>query len=213
MRTLLEFSGTVRDRLPVILKYAAGGSVLDLGCVDARPCREPSQQRVGRKSGGLFRRLCQAHPDTVGIDIDPDGIEALRSMGYEVRCEDVETMDLGRRFDTIVAGEIIEHLESPGAFLRNMRRHLADHGVLILSSPNPFHARQTRRIWLHGKPRVHEGHVGWQDPFTLTQLLRRTGFEPFEAYWYQPHGSWVSAWKRLLRPYFSSNFLILARPC
>ncbi|MGA2264846.1 MAG: class I SAM-dependent methyltransferase [Phycisphaerae bacterium] len=210
MRKPLGFSGTIHDRLPVILKYAAGGSVLDLGCVDARPCREPSRQRLSRHS--LFRRLCQAHPDTLGVDIDAEGVEALRAMGYQVRREDVETMDLGRQFDTIVAGEIIEHVESPGAFLRNIRRHLTDRGVLLLSSPNPFHAGQGWRIWTRGYPRVHEGHVGWHDPITLAQLLRRTGLEPFEAYWYQPHSSWLKTWKRLLRPYFSSNFLILARP-
>lgn len=209
----LEFLGTVHDRLPVILKHAAGGSVLDVGCVDSRPCREPSRQRVHRKSDGLFRRLCQVHPDILGVDVDCEGIEILRSMGYPVRCEDAETMDLGRRFDTIVAGEVIEHLENPGVFLRNMRRHLADHGVLILSTPNPFHAGQSWRIWTHGRPAVHEGHVGWHDPVTMAQLLRRTGFEPFEAYWYQPHSAWLKTWKRLLRPYFSSNFLILARPC
>ena len=54
--------------------------------------------------------------------------------------------------------------------------------------------------------------MGWQDPITLDQLLRRTGFAPFEGYWIQPNGAIVKTWKRLIRPYFSHTFMRLAKP-
>src|SRR5690606_33144810 len=112
----------------------------------------------------------------------------------------------------IVAGEVIEHLEDPGHFLRNLLAHIEPDGVLALTTPNPFAARQRGRIWRHGRPLVHEDHVGWQDPITLSALLRRTGWEPFDGCWLQPRAALWKTWPRLVRPYFSSAFLIVARP-
>ncbi len=205
------FSQVIRDRLPIIEPFIKAGAVLDLGCVDARTQLEGSAERIDHKPNLLHRRICELNPTTIGIDIDPKGVEKLNSMGYRVRCEDVETMDLGQKFDAIVAGELIEHLENPGKWLRNMRRHMNSGGKIIISTPNPFYAGQTWKIWRYGKPMVHEDHMGWQDPTTLSQLLRRTGFEPFAGYWVQPHPAIAKTWKRLMRKYFSHTFMIIAQ--
>jgi SAM-dependent methyltransferase len=57
-------------------------------------------------------------------------------------------------FDAVVAFEIIEHLDQPDAFLRELRRALAPSGLLLISTPNrlyytddrgevnPFHSRE-----------------------------------------------------------------------
>jgi SAM-dependent methyltransferase len=206
------FAATIRDRFSVIARYVApGAAVLELGCVDARPARRSGEDSA-EAADLLFRRTADLNPDTLGVDLDAEGVAALVRDGYHAVCADVQTMDLGQQFDTIVAGEIIEHLENPGQFLRTLRRHLKPDGHVIITTPNPFYALQTWKIWRRGRPRCNEGHVAWFDPQTLTALLSRTGFELVEGYWVQRRPHWLKTWKRLLRPYFSHSLLIVARP-
>jgi SAM-dependent methyltransferase len=202
----------VHDRFDVIREHIRSGAVLDIGCVDARPQKEQSRARIERKPDLLFRRILEANPGTLGVDVDGPGVEALQKAGYRVLQADAETMNLGQQFDTIVAGELIEHLENPGRFLRNMRRHLTPQGVLIVSTPNPFSSTFRWGIWRRGQPQVHEDHTCWFDPITLGQLLRRTGFEVIDGRWVQRPGRIFKTWQRFFRRYFASTFLVVARP-
>lgn len=202
----------IADRMEVIARHLPSRAVLDVGCVDSRPAREGARTRIDRKPDLLFQRIVQLNPDVLGVDIDATGVDRLIELGHQAACADVETMDLRRRFDTIVAGEIIEHLENPGHFLRNMLRHLVDDGVLIVSTPNPFYAAQTWKIWRYGRPSIHEDHTCWFDPITLEQLLRRTGFTVVEAYWVQPSGLSFKSLRHVLRSYYCQSFMLVARP-
>ncbi len=197
----------------MVKDYVQSGRVLDVGCVDARTTNENSRERVLRKPDALFRTIAEANPETVGLDIDAEGVAALNDLGYSAHYGDAETVDLQQTFNTVIAGEIIEHLENPGLFLRNMHRHLKPGGILILSTPNPFYNGQTWKIWRYGRPSVHEDHLSWQDPTTLTTLLCRTGFQVEQGYWVQPPRSLWKSWKNLFRRYFAHSFLIVAQRC
>lgn len=209
----LAVERTVSDRMEVIADLVRGRRTLDLGVVDSRRKRQDTAQRLARKPNLLFRRICEINPDALGVDIDDEGVAILRQQGFNTRTADVLTMDLGEQFETIVAGELIEHLPDPGQFLRNMRRHLTPEGTVVISTPNPFSWGQVWRIWRHGKPRVHEEHTCWFDPATLQCLCRMSGLEPQAAYWVKTR-SWnvLKTWPRWFRDYFSESFMVLAKP-
>lgn len=57
---------------------------------------------------------------------------------YYLNAKLAEEIVNGRKFDTIICGELIEHLENPYQFLHNIYNLLADSGKLILSTPNPM---------------------------------------------------------------------------
>lgn len=78
--------------MEIIGPLVKGHKTLDLGIVDSR--RETAQRLEDKSASLSFRRICEINPDTLGIDIDGDGVEILREQGYHARTSDVITMDL-----------------------------------------------------------------------------------------------------------------------
>jgi 2-polyprenyl-3-methyl-5-hydroxy-6-metoxy-1,4-benzoquinol methylase len=93
--------------------------------------------------------------------------------------EELEAVDLDRQFDVVVAGELIEHLNNPGRFLRGVRRFVAPHGRLILTTPNAFGVKFFMHA-LAGRDRSHPDHALLFSVSTLQCLLTRHGFQPLE---------------------------------
>lgn len=208
----LEFVGSINDRMEVIAPLVGGGNVLDMGIVDSRRGKRDTESRLESKTAtSLFKQICDLNKNTLGVDIDEEGVELLKAQGFNTQHADVITMDLGQKFDTIVAGELIEHLPNAGAFLENMAKHLTPDGTLVITTPNPFYSKQTWKIWRYNEPSVHEEHTCWFDPITLSTLCRMSGLDPFEIYWVQKqHGS-LKALPARFRSYFSRSFIILAK--
>jgi 2-polyprenyl-3-methyl-5-hydroxy-6-metoxy-1,4-benzoquinol methylase len=101
----------------------AGGRVLDAGC-----------------SAGYFaERLAQRGSSVVGLEVDPQAAERAREVCEQVLVGDVEMMELPFEpgsFDTVVCGDLIEHLRDPGGFLARVRPLLRPGGTLALTTPN-----------------------------------------------------------------------------
>ena len=209
----LTIETSVTDRMDVIEPLVRTGSVLDMGIVDSRRGKRDSGSQLKTKTvTSLFRKICDKNPDTLGVDIDAEGIEILNKHGFNTRHENVITMDLGQTFDTIVAGELIEHLPNPGTFLENMSRHLKPDGTLVITTPNPFYSKQAWKIWRHSQPSVHEEHTCWFDPITLNTLCQMSGLKVDKIYWVQKKKSFLKTLPARFRGYFSHSFIVLAKP-
>jgi 2-polyprenyl-3-methyl-5-hydroxy-6-metoxy-1,4-benzoquinol methylase len=146
-----------------------GRDVLDVGMV------QHETEKVGIDTW-LHRALCLKSGTILGLDIDSEGVEYLNKSGFNAVCEDAQNFSIGRTFEVITAGDLIEHLDNPGGFLECAKAHLAPGGKLILSTPNPFWWKTYLHVLIKGSSCPHPEHTCWYCERTLTQLLERHGY-------------------------------------
>jgi len=186
------------DRIELIQRYCKGKKVLDVGCVGHTvPPGHPLW---------LHKRIAEVAGHVLGIDIEAEKVKELRKQGYNVIVADALNRDLGEKFDVIVAGQIIEHLDNPGIFLENMKKHLLDNGILIITTDNA-HGAMFIKDYLLKRPNINPQHCMFFSRETITELLRRHDFEILEFYYYD------DAWKGVFKlfPHFASNFIVVCK--
>jgi 2-polyprenyl-3-methyl-5-hydroxy-6-metoxy-1,4-benzoquinol methylase len=147
-------------------KYARGKTVLDLGCVNHNPLNYRSKYWV-------HKALCTVASDCVGMDICEDGINYLKEKGYNVFVGNAEDFNIDRKFDVIVAGDLMEHLGNVSKFIECSKSHLKPSGFLLLSTPNPWHWRFIIKGLFSCDVKPNREHTCWFCLPTITQLLSR----------------------------------------
>ena len=155
-------------RTDAILNWIKGPKVLDVGCTS-------HEVEVGSPYW-LHGRL-RRHFEVTGIDISEQNIEQLRRQGFErLHAQDAEEFALDDHFDTIVAGELIEHLSNPGRFLSRARQHLKLDGRLVLTTPYAFSLMYALYAFFHfPKTCENQQHTCWFCLRTLRLLVERAG--------------------------------------
>ncbi len=187
------------DRIALIQRYCKGKRVLDVGCVGHTvPPTHPLW---------LHKRIAEVASHVVGIDIESKKVEELRKQGYNAIVANALNCDLGEKFDVIIAGQVIEHLDNPGIFLENMKKHLSESGVFIITTDNA-HGAMFIKDYLIKRPNINPQHCMFFSRETFKELLDRHEFEIEEFYYYD------DAWKWLFKifPQFSSNFIVVCKP-
>ena len=150
-------------------------NVLDIGVV------QHENEKVDT-STWLHRALCLRSKKILGLDIDQGGVEYLNEKGFEVVYADAQNFHIGKTFDVVTAGDLIEHLDNPGGFLDCVKEHLNANGLLALSTPNPFWWKTWIHVLIKGYSCPHPEHTCWYCERTIIQLLERHGYyvEHFE---------------------------------
>ena len=106
----------------------------------AAPAGATSVLEVGCGHGRLLARLAEAFDEAVGVDNSEAMVALARETapGAEVLAADGRVLDLGRRFDVVVAlGRVLPHAttdEDAVALLTSCRRHLEPGGVLVCNT-------------------------------------------------------------------------------
>jgi len=149
---------------------AAGDRVLDAGCGD-----------------GAFARALAGHGAQVtGVDVSHEAIKRARRGGtagpleFRVVPEGVALPFAEDAFDVVWAGEVLEHVVDPVAWLADVRRILRWGGRLVLTTP--YHGRVTTVLLglragafdAHFDPRAD--HLRFFSQRTLRSLLQDAGF-------------------------------------
>ena len=88
----------------------------------------------------LHSVITLASRETIGVDVDYEGVEKMKSMGFDnVVCADLETWNYDGTFDVIVLGEIIEHIDNCGEFLKTIARFCHSETLVVLTTPNAYY--------------------------------------------------------------------------
>jgi SAM-dependent methyltransferase len=100
---------------------APGGSALDVGC------------GVGQVVG----RLTQAGFEAWGVDVSEPSIARARKFSERCLLYDGTTLPFpDARFDSVGALNVLEHVEQPEAFIKELVRVTKPGGKIVISSPN-----------------------------------------------------------------------------
>lgn len=123
---------------------------------------------VGGSAGTLHEELLQRHaPETI-ISLD---IELIHTRTNQVLGDGQKMPFVNRAFNSILAGEVLEHVPNPRAFIQECWRVLEWNGVLALSTPN-------KKSWLNRLTHSYEMplHLSLFNTHNLRTLLDEEGF-------------------------------------
>jgi ubiquinone biosynthesis O-methyltransferase len=154
-------------------------------------CKQMLAQRVldvGCGNGVLCGALAQAGMDVVGTDVSESGIAIARVNFPQVEFRQLDVYDspgdlAERKFDVVIATEVIEHLYEPGALLRFATAIVKPGGHVILTTPYHGYFKNVAIAllgkWdLHHAPNWDGGHIKFFSQATLTELLKQHAFQP-----------------------------------
>jgi len=168
---------SIVDREKYVLEFCTDKRVLHLGCA-----AWPYTSELAQKGSLLHQKLEKVCSALGGIDISEEGNSLLRTLGIKnlYTADESKTgeiiRDLGWTPEVILAGEVIEHIDSPGHFLAEHRRHLSRDCTLLITIPNAFSIKGFLHVLL-GHEKVNKDHVAYYSYFTMKQLLARHDLE------------------------------------
>jgi 2-polyprenyl-3-methyl-5-hydroxy-6-metoxy-1,4-benzoquinol methylase len=157
-------------------EFVTGRRVLDIGVVehDISHIESPTWKH-------RFIKEHAAH--VLGVDIIADKIELLKHRGFNVKQVDATSDDdLGERFDRVVIGDVIEHVDNPVRLLQFAGRHVTADGEILVSTPNPFFLHSIWNTLVRGTFVGNVDHVSWVSPAAALEIGRRAGL-CLDEYW------------------------------
>jgi 2-polyprenyl-3-methyl-5-hydroxy-6-metoxy-1,4-benzoquinol methylase len=159
--------------------------------------------------------IAKVAKEYMGIDIRSNNVKRLWALSLNAICGDAEKVDLGKKFDVIM-GMPLEHVSNQGMFLENMKRHLEDEGVMVVSVPHISCVKYM--LWqLLGKFKklqFDSEHVLWHSEETLRAIVERHGWKVKEIYYsyLRPRPRWkkvlASAASRFIPPRYIGSIIV-----
>lgn len=155
-----------KDDVSWLINQVSGKSCLDIGCIehDLSYTERPSWKH---------KKIVEAASHVVGVDILEEYAKTLNERGYDIRvCDATSDIYLGEKFDAVVMGDVIEHVENPVKLLRFAIRHLNEGGKVYTKTPNPYYIDNILKF-AKSKDFVNFEHIAWYTPTMALELARR----------------------------------------
>ena len=119
------------------------------------PDRMGTVLEIGCGTGATMSWLRNNRPVdyAVGVEIVPEMASEARSVFNDVICGDIEAAQVAfdRKFDVVIALDVLEHLVDPWDSVRKLSTHLTDGGFFLASIPNAAHWTLTFPLFFQGE--------------------------------------------------------------
>jgi SAM-dependent methyltransferase len=151
--------------------------VLHIGCYE-------HDEKYYNSEKWKHKSINEAASECLGLDINSIGIQKMIESGYDAVCMDATSDSyIGKKFDIIVVGDVIEHLTNFSGLIEFCKRHLKIDGALIISTPNPFYIGSVLPAWLSGPMIANFEHTCWLSESTILEICRRHDIELESIYY------------------------------
>jgi len=134
---------------------------------------------VGCSTGHFLAALKGQVAVRVGLELSKDEVQFIRTrLDFPVYNEPIETAAISEGpFDLITVLQVLEHIDDPVSFLRNVARHLKPDGMLYVEVPNLEDVLlEAYRVPEYADFYFREPHVSYFTKATLHDLMERAGF-------------------------------------
>lgn len=166
-------------RMETIESIVARKKLIHFGCADHI---ELIEEKISRNIW-LHNRLLSVSNRCVGIDNNPEAIDFLQSKLNinEVYCCNIEKEELpvnvkNEKYDYLLLGEIVEHVDNPVHFLDIIRQKFGSLvNRMIITAPNAFKWNNCKNAFKNAEY-VNSDHRYWFTPYTLSKVLSQAGF-------------------------------------
>ena len=143
-----------------------GRNLLDIGC-----------------GMGFLMKICRDNGwEVFGVDLSLTAIKyAKENLGLNTELGRIEDIDFkSRKFNLILALDLLEHLDDPPKFIERCYEILEDDGMLIIETPNiaSIYRKITGKYWVGFNPY----HIQFFSSRTLRRLILTSKFKILDIY-------------------------------
>jgi len=166
----------VEYRVDYIVNKSRNQNVIHMGCAD----HIENKIQQGNWLHSLLEENCKI---CLGVDIDEQAIRYIKNLGFKNTMvldivKDPPPYEITeKKWDYMILGEILEHIDNPVAFLDEIHRKYS--GVvkkMIISVPSAFRLINFKKTFKHIEL-INSDHRYWFTPYTLAKVCVLTGFK------------------------------------
>lgn len=177
--TISDLAKTPITRVEFLTTKVKGKKIIHLGCVDHLPLVDSKI----KSNTWLHSLLCEQSQRCLGIDINQEGIDYIKSLGYkdsiyyDMLSEPASETILKENWDLLILGEILEHVDNPVLFLTKIREKYGSViKQMVITVPNALRWINFKNV-LKNKEVINSDHRFWFTPYTLAKISTQAGYE------------------------------------
>lgn len=168
------------SREAVITGIIKNASVIHIGCSDHI---QVINDKI-RNNIWLHKLITDNATNCIGIDIDKESIDFIRNeLGYRnvshgnILTDEFKNIKEGK-WDYVVLGEIVEHLDNPVNFLKVFKEKYGESvSRFIITVPTIYNIRQFTNM-MNYREVINSDHRFWFTPYTISKVLVSAGYKP-----------------------------------